>query len=85
MLDLKGDFEKKRFVYDVLSDVNKKIALNKDSDYYKNIKQHSDNDEPKYKAGKLVIELEPKKNKKADEFIKSFSICEPMTNVNSKE
>ena len=80
LLDLEGDFEKKKFVYDVLADVNKKIALNKDSDYYKRINE-SNVDEAKYKAGKLVIELEAKKNKKADEFIKSFSVCEPMTNA----
>ena len=70
LLDLKGDFEKTRYIYEVLGEVNKKISMN------------SDKKPPELKR---YDELYIGKNKKQDtkeeekieqEFYKSFSTCE---------
>ena len=73
LLDSKGDNNKTRYIYDILSQVNQKIAINSDSDYYKKLREDEEkNNISKYKAGKLVIDLEEDKN---DELIKSFKYC----------
>lgn len=73
LLDSVGDNSKTRYIYDVLSEVNQKIAITSDKDYFKKAKEEEEkNDVSKYKAGKLVINYNDDKN---DEFIKSFATC----------
>ena len=73
LLDTIGDNIKTRYIYDILSEVNQKIAINHDNDYFKKLKEEEEkNSLAEYKAGKLVIDLSDKANK---EFIKSFSEC----------
>ena len=73
LLDSVGENNKTRYIYDILSEVNQKIAINNDSDYFKKIKEEEEKKSvAKYKAGKLVVDYEDDKN---DEFIKSFSTC----------
>ncbi len=79
LLDSKGDSAKTRYIYDVLSEVNQKIAISQNKDYFDKIKQDDDTNLSQYKAGKLVINLEAK-DKKHDEFIKSFKNCEGREN-----
>ena len=75
ILDSISDNVKTKYLYDVLSDVNQKIAITNDEEYFKKIKEQEEkNLSSKYKAGKLVIDLE--KKDKNDEFIKSFKNCE---------
>ena len=74
LLDSKGDNSKTKYIYDILSEVNQKIAINNDEDYFKKLKEEEEkNSVAKYKAGKLVIDLNG--NDKNDEFIKSFKYC----------
>ena len=74
LLDTKGDTIKTRYIYDVLSDVNKKIAITNDSDYFEKLREEEEEKTvAKYKAGKLVIDLDSKDEDK--ELIKSFSVC----------
>ncbi len=70
LLDSKGDSVKTKYIYDVLSNVNQKIAINKDEKYFKKLKEKEE--KPQYKAGKLVIDFEGKKD---DEFSRSFKYC----------
>jgi len=73
LLDSVGDNTKTRFIYDILSEVNQKIAITSDKDYFKKLKEEEEKkDVSKYKAGKLVIDFKEDKN---DEFIKSFATC----------
>lgn len=73
LLDSVGENSKTRYIYDILSEVNQKIAINNDSDYFKKLKEEEEKKGvSEYKAGKLVIDLEHDKN---DEFIKSFATC----------
>lgn len=74
LLDSVGDNTKTNYIYDILSEVNKKIAFEHDNDYFKKLKEEEEkNSLAKYKAGKLVIDYNDDKN---NEFIKSFRICE---------
>ena len=74
LLDSVGDNVKTRFIYDILSEVNQKIAITSDSEYFKKLREDEERATVgKYKAGKLVIDLEGKD--KNDEFLKSFSTC----------
>ena len=73
LLDTVGDNSKTKYIYDILSEVNQKIAITSDKDYFKKLREEEErNSVSKYKAGKLVIDLEADKN---DEFIKSFQTC----------
>ena len=73
LLDSAGDNTKTRYIYDILSEVNQKIAITSDKDYYKKLKEEEEKkDVSKYKAGKLVINYDDDKN---SEFIKSFATC----------
>ena len=74
LLDTKGDNLKTRYIYDVLNQVNQKIAIHSDKDYFKKLKEEEEQKVVgKYKAGKLIID--DKSNDKQDEFIKSFKTC----------
>lgn len=72
LLDSIGDNYKTTYIYNVLSDVNKKISINKTSDYYKKIKEKDEeaNSRQKYKAGKLLLD-----ESSDEELIENFSIC----------
>ncbi len=73
LLDSIGDNSKTIFIYDILSEVNQKIATDKDSDYFKKLKEEEEKKSvAKYKAGKLVINLDDSEN---NEFVKSFKTC----------
>ena len=73
LLDSAGDSPKTNYIYSILSEVNQKIAINSDDDYFKKLKEDEErNDVSKYKAGKLVIDYNDDKN---NEFIKSFKKC----------
>ena len=73
LLDSKGDSNKTRYIYDVLSQVNQKIAILNNDDYFKKLKEEKEKENvAQYKAGKLVINLDDDKN---DELIKSFKYC----------
>lgn len=73
LLDIIGDSNKTRYIYDVLLEVNQKIATTSDSEYFKKIREEEENKAyVKYQNGKLVLDLDVDKN---DEFIKSFGIC----------
>lgn len=73
LLDSKGDSNKTRYIYDVLSQVNQKIAILNNDDYFKKLKEDKEKENvAQYKAGKLVINLDDDKN---DELIKSFKYC----------
>lgn len=73
LLDSIGDNTKTHYIYDILSQVNQKIAINNNSDYFKKLKEEEEkNSVAKYKAGKLVIDYNDDNN---NEFIKSFSTC----------
>ncbi len=59
------------YIYNVLADVNQKIAINKDENYFKKIKEEDEKFLPNYKAGKIVIEQdEQKENQLRNEFSK---------------
>ena len=74
LLDSVGDNNKTRYIYDILSEVNQKIAINNDSDYFKKLREKEEkNSIAEYKNGKLVINYDDKK--KNNEFIKNFSTC----------
>jgi len=74
LLDSVGDSEKTKYIYDTLSQVNQKIAIHSDKDYFKKLKEDEEkNILSEYKAGKLVIDTD-NKNKK-DKFIESFKTC----------
>ncbi|MBQ4646024.1 MAG: tetratricopeptide repeat protein [Candidatus Gastranaerophilales bacterium] len=73
LLDSTGDNYKTRYIYDILSEVNQKIAINNDSDYFKKLREEEDKKSvAKLKAGKIVFDYEDDDN---DEFMKSFSTC----------
>jgi len=73
LLDSVGDNSKTSYIYDILSEVNQKIAINNDSDYFKKLKDEEERKSvAKYKAGKLVIDVDDSEN---NEFIKSFKTC----------
>ena len=74
LLDTRGDTIKTKYIYDILSDVNQKISIHSDKDYFKKLKEEEEaKSVAEYKAGKLVIDDE--KNQKNDEFIQSFRRC----------
>ncbi len=73
LLDSVGDNTKTKYIYDILSEVNQKIAINNDSDYFKKLKAEEEkNNILKYKGGKLVIDYEADKQ---DALIKNFATC----------
>ena len=73
LLDSVGDNTKTHYIYDILSEVNQKIAINNDSDYFKKLKEKEEKESvAKYKAGKLVIDYNDDNN---NEFVKSFKTC----------
>ena len=75
ILDSISDNVKTRYLYDVLSEVNQRIAITNDEGYFKKLKEDEEkNLSSKYKAGKLIIDLDSKG--KDDELLKNFSICE---------
>ena len=74
LLDTKGDSEKTRYIYDILSQVNQKIAIHSDKDYFKKLKEEEEkNAIYEYKAGKLVLDSESKTQKEM--FLESFKTC----------
>lgn len=72
LLDSIGDNTKTTYIYNVLSDVNQKIAINASNDYYKKIKEKDEEAQSrkKYKAGKLLLD-----ESSDQELIENFSIC----------
>lgn len=75
ILDSISDNVKTRYLYDVLSEVNQRIAITNDEGYFKKLKEDEEkNLSSKYKAGKLIIDLDSKG--KDDELLKNFSVCE---------
>lgn len=73
LLDSKGDNHKTRYIYDVLSQVNQKIAINTNDDYFEKIKEQEEkNNILQYKAGKLITEVD---DDKQNEIIKEFKYC----------
>ena len=73
LLDSKGDNVKTRYIYDVLSEVNEKIAMNADKELYKKLNKKEVMDlDLKYKAGKIYFE---DKNKDKDTFFKDYKTC----------
>jgi len=77
LLDSKGESVKTKYIYEILNEVNKKIAIETDKDYYKKIAYEEDEFIPKLKAGKVVLnENNPKEIKKQQKaLIESFSKC----------
>ncbi len=75
ILNLKNNPEKTRYIFDVLSEVNQKIALFSDSEYFEKLKEDEENNiHTKYKAGKLILD---DSNKNTEEkIINDFKICE---------
>lgn len=74
LLDSLSDNVKTKYLYDVLSDVNQKIAITNDENYFKKLREEEEKSlSLKYKAGKLVIDDNSKG--KDDEFMKSFANC----------
>ena len=75
ILNSKGDPDKTRYLFDVLSEVNQKMALFNDKEYFEKIKDKEENNtNAKYKAGKLVLNDSNKETEK--ELIDDFKICE---------
>ena len=73
LLDSIGDSTKTHYIYDILSDVNQKIAIDADNDYFKKLKEEEEKQTfVEYKNGKLHIDVSDKKD---EELIKSFSVC----------
>lgn len=73
LLDSGGDSNKTKVIYDILSDVNQKIAINNDEDYFKKLAQkEEENLNLKYKAGKIVFD---DKSKKTDAYLEDFKTC----------
>ena len=73
LLDSIGDNNKTRYIYDILLEVNQKIAINNNSEYFKKLrKEEEKNSIAAFKNGKIVFDYENDKN---DELIKSFSNC----------
>ena len=68
LLGIKGEGEKTKYIIDILSDVNQKMAFNKKD------KKEDIEDYINYKAGKVVIS--EKKDKKDEAFYKNFKTCE---------
>ncbi len=72
LLDSKGEGTKTKYIYNVLDEVNKKIAIHNElNKKEQEVIQEEDNQV--YKAGKLVV-VEPR-NKKNDELEKTFRTC----------
>ena len=74
ILNIKNDPDKTRYIFDILSEVNQKIAIFSDKEYFEKIKEQEENAPAKYKAGKLVINDTDKKIQ--EELIEDFKICE---------
>lgn len=74
ILNIKNDPDKTRYIFDILSEVNQKIAIFSDKEYFEKIKEQEENTPAKYKAGKLVINDTDKKIQ--EELIEDFKICE---------
>ena len=74
ILNIKSDPDKTRYIFDILSEVNQKIAIFSDKEYFEKIKEQEENTPAKYKAGKLVINDTDKKIQ--EELIEDFKICE---------
>lgn len=79
LLDSKGDSAKTRYIYDVLNDVNQKIAIQYDEKEMRKIRLAQDvkeeikEEDAQYKAGKLVIDYN--KKEKNDKLMKDFKTC----------
>lgn len=72
LLDAKGDKVKTKYLYDILSEVNKKIAIDKDEEYYKKIKEVEEKGlKLSYRGGKVIFEDKDDKN-----FNENFKTCE---------
>lgn len=57
LIDTTGDSEKTRYLYDILLEVNQKIALNADDDFFKKLnEQESKKYKSVYKSGRLVLD-----------------------------
>ncbi len=73
LLDTAGDSNKSRYIYGILSEVNERIAINSDKEYYKKLAaQEEKNLNLRYKAGKVVFDAE---DKKTDSFLEDFKTC----------
>ena len=73
LLDTKGDGAKTRRIYDILTQVNQKIAI-KDENSLKNYKENDNfKTKSKYKGGRLIIDENSKRAEK--EMINSFKTC----------
>lgn len=70
LLAIKGEGEKTKYIIDVLSDVNKKMTFTKED----TLKKDEMQDFIKYRAGKVVLDDNSKKDK--EEFMKGFQTCE---------
>lgn len=72
LLDTKGDSEKTRYLYDILLEVNQKVALNADKDFFEKLnEEEAKKYKATYKSGKLVLDTE----KDDKEIIESFKKC----------
>ena len=73
LLDSSGDSTKTRYIYDVLSEVNERIAINSDKEYYQKLAEKEEHQlDLRYKAGKVVFD---NKNDKTNAFINDFKTC----------
>ena len=75
ILNLKGDPDKTKYLFDVLSEVNQKIAIFSDEKYFEKLREEEENKtNSKYKAGKLILDDSDKISEQ--ELINDFKICE---------
>ncbi len=74
ILNSKNEPDKTRYIFDILDEVNQKIAIFNDKEYFEKIKEQEENTPNEYKAGKLIIDENNKTKQK--ELIEYFKICE---------
>lgn len=73
LLDSSGDSNKTKIIYNILDDVNERIAINHDKTYYEKLAQKEEESlDLKYKGGKIVFD---DKNKKSNAFLDDFKTC----------
>ncbi len=73
LLDSNGDSDKTRYIYNILSEVNQRIAINNDEEYFKKLsKQEDESLGLKYKAGKIIYNDD---DEAIEAFTKDFKTC----------